>query len=94
VHLWSCQNLQSSKTVDPTGVFVFRLHVPAAIRTNIAARLHLDGAEPGFFNVSYDNIRVRDTLRGESGDISASKQFRHDMMVARRAEQGRLRGHG
>jgi hypothetical protein len=30
---------------------------------------------------------------GESGDISAPKQFRHEMMLARRAEQGKLRGY-
>ena len=71
---------------------VFLAHVPAAIRT-IAACLHLNGAEPGSFYVSDKNIDVWDAFRREGGNVTAPKQFRHDMMCTSRTEQSGLRGY-
>jgi hypothetical protein len=72
---------------------VFRLHMPAAIRPNISARFNLNGAKPRAFYVSDNDIDVRDTLRSERRNVSAPKQFGHNVMFTSRAEQSRLRRH-
>lgn len=72
-------------------LFVFFLHVPAAVRSYVSSGLYLHGAK-ALPNVIGDNdVSIRHARWCERRDIPASQQLTHDVVLASRAQDRGIR---
>ena len=61
---------------------MFFLHVPPAIRTDIAAGLNLNRTQSRTFNVCNNYVGIWNTLWSKRGNIAAPQKLCHYMMFS------------
>src|SRR6266853_5085623 len=80
-HVWTKINKAVEQSIRPQ-IFVFILHMPAAIAASLATCLDLNRTQPRAFGIAYDDVSVRYALRRECRDTVAAQQLAHHVVLA------------